>query len=98
MSSEDPAQNRGGSRNFTETTIPGRRYNFCLAEVIDLQYIFSCIIFLLVLQEYTFGPGHQSGNINTFAVMKSGIKNVDSTGRTGPIPSHKAQKCLVCSS
>jgi len=54
--------------------------------------------FLLVLQEYTFGPGHQSGTINTFAVMKSGIKNVDSTGRRGPIPSQKAQKRLVCSS
>jgi hypothetical protein len=48
----------------------------------------------LVLQEYTFGP-KKSGTINTYAVMKSGMKRVDSTGRSGPIPSAKAQKRLV---
>jgi len=28
--------------------------------------------------------------------MKSGLKNVDSTGKSAPIPSQKAQKRLVC--
>lgn len=66
MRSDDPAPNRGGSRNFTETQ----------------QFL-----------EYTFGP-EKSGTINTFAIMKSGMKRVDSTGRSGPIPSAKAQKRL----
>ncbi|CAN6311540.1 unnamed protein product [Urochloa humidicola] len=64
MGNEDNAQNRGGSRNFTETQ---------------------------QLLEHTFGP-EKSGTLNTYAVMKSGYKTVDSTGRAGPIPSQKAQK------
>lgn len=48
---------------------------------------------LQIEEEYTFGP-EKSGTINTYAVMKSGMKRVDSTGRSGPIPSAKAQKRL----
>jgi hypothetical protein len=33
--------------------------------------------------------------MNTFAVMKSGFKSVDSTGSSGPISSQKAQKLIV---
>ncbi|CAN6340144.1 unnamed protein product [Urochloa humidicola] len=64
MGNEDNAQNRGGSRNFTETQ---------------------------QLLEHTFGP-EKSGTLNTYAVMKSGYKTIDSTGRPGPIRSEKAQK------
>ncbi|CAN6362398.1 unnamed protein product [Urochloa humidicola] len=66
MSTEDKAQNRGGSRNFTETQ---------------------------QLLEHSFGP-EKSSTLNTYAVMKSGYKTVDSTGRAGPIPSQKTQKLL----
>jgi len=66
MSSEDNAQNRGGSRNFTETQ---------------------------QLLEHTFGP-EKSGTLNTYVVMKSRFKTVDSTGKAGPIRSQKAQSRL----
>ncbi|XP_039834881.1 uncharacterized protein LOC120695723 isoform X2 [Panicum virgatum] len=64
--SEDTAQNRGGSRNFSETQ---------------------------QLLEHNFGL-EKGSTINTYAVMKSGYKIVDSTGRSGPIPSQKAQRRL----
>ncbi|KAL6660880.1 hypothetical protein ACP70R_000264 [Stipagrostis hirtigluma subsp. patula] len=44
--------------------------------------------------EYKFGP-EKAGTINTYAVMKSGMKNVDSSGNSAPIPSQKAQKRLA---
>jgi hypothetical protein len=47
-----------------------------------------------ILQEYTFGL-EKSGTLNTYAVMKSEMKRVDSTGRRGPIPSAIGQKRLV---
>jgi len=66
MNSEDTAQNRGGSQNFSETQ---------------------------QLLEHNFGP-EKGSTLNTYAVMKSGYKTVDSTGRSGPIPSQKGQRCL----
>ena len=33
--------------------------------------------------------------MNTFAVMHSGFKSVDSTGSSGPIHCQKAQKLIV---
>ena len=35
--------------------------------------------------------------MNTYAVMKSGMKNLDENGNSGAISSQKAQKRLVCS-
>ncbi|CAO2190482.1 unnamed protein product [Urochloa humidicola] len=64
LSSEDTAQNHGGSRPFTET-----------------QQVL----------EFTFGP-EKATPLNTYAVMKSGIKCVDSNGICGEIRSRKAQK------
>lgn len=47
-----------------------------------------------LLQAEKFGP--ESGtNMNTFSVMKSGMKNVDETGRPGAISSRKAQDIVV---
>ncbi|TVU13464.1 hypothetical protein EJB05_40522, partial [Eragrostis curvula] len=43
--------------------------------------------------EHKFGPGKGS-TINTYAVMKSGMKNVETNGRSGPIISSKAQTRL----
>jgi len=34
--------------------------------------------------------------VNTYAVMKSGFKKVDSTGKSTHIPSRRAEKRLVC--
>nr|TKW09465.1 hypothetical protein SEVIR_6G103100v2 [Setaria viridis] len=45
------------------------------------------------LLEHSFSP-EKSGTLNTYTVMKSGFKTVDSTGRDVPIPSQKAKKCL----
>jgi len=44
-------------------------------------------------EEHTFGP-EKSGTLNTYAVMKSRFKTVDSTGKAGPIRSQKAQSRL----
>jgi hypothetical protein len=33
--------------------------------------------------------------MNTFAVMHSGFKSMDSTGSSGPVRSQKAQKLIV---
>jgi hypothetical protein len=41
-----------------------------------------------------FGP-EKASTLNTYAVMKSGFKNVDSTGRSAPIRSDKAQQRSV---
>ncbi|KAG2583731.1 hypothetical protein PVAP13_6KG237000, partial [Panicum virgatum] len=46
---------------------------------------------------HKFGSG-KAGTLNTYAVMKSGVKNVDSSGKSAPIRSQKAQKRLVCHS
>ncbi|CAN6252689.1 unnamed protein product [Urochloa humidicola] len=43
--------------------------------------------------ETTYGP-EKATPLNVYAVMKSGIKAVDSTGRHGAIRSHKAQKIM----
>ncbi|TVU09102.1 hypothetical protein EJB05_42543, partial [Eragrostis curvula] len=64
LSCEDPAQNRGGSRPFSETQ-----------QVLAFKY----------------GP-EKATLINTFAVMKSGMRNVDSSGNSGLVRSCKAQK------
>ena len=66
LQSEDVAQNRGGSRPFTE-----------------------CRQFL----EHKFGP-EKATIMNTYAVMKSGMKNLDENGNSGAISSQKAQKRL----
>ena len=50
---------------------------------------------VLILQE--FKTGRPQSGINIFAAMKSRVKKVDSSGRSAPIPSQKAQKILVCS-
>jgi hypothetical protein len=34
--------------------------------------------------------------INTYTAMKSCIKNLDESGRSGAIRSQKAQNCLIC--
>ncbi|CAN6347709.1 unnamed protein product [Urochloa humidicola] len=43
--------------------------------------------------EYKFGA-ERAGTLNTYAVMKSGFKNVDSTGRSAPVRSRKAKERL----
>ncbi|XP_044459966.1 uncharacterized protein [Triticum aestivum] len=43
-----------------------------------------------------FGP-EKATIINTYAVMKSGMKNLDESGNNGAISSQKAQKRLVTS-
>ncbi|XP_006664969.1 uncharacterized protein LOC102717211 isoform X1 [Oryza brachyantha] len=43
--------------------------------------------------DFTFGV-ERASTLNTYAVMKSGMKNVDKTGCSGPIPSQKAQRVL----
>ncbi|KAF0909496.1 hypothetical protein E2562_036641 [Oryza meyeriana var. granulata] len=45
------------------------------------------------LLEYKFGPD-KAGTLNTYAIMKSGFKNMDNTGRSAPIPSRRAQNRL----
>uniref|UniRef100_N1QTY0 Uncharacterized protein n=1 Tax=Aegilops tauschii TaxID=37682 RepID=N1QTY0_AEGTA len=45
------------------------------------------------LLEYKFGP-EKATIINTYAVMKSGMKNLDQSGNTSAISSQKAQKRL----
>uniref|UniRef100_A0A0A9HPT1 Uncharacterized protein n=1 Tax=Arundo donax TaxID=35708 RepID=A0A0A9HPT1_ARUDO len=40
-----------------------------------------------------FGP-EKATPLNTYAMMKSGIKSVDSNGSSGPISSRTAQKCM----
>jgi len=42
-----------------------------------------------------YGP-EKATPLNVYAVMKSGIKSVDSSGNSGEIRSHKAQKRMVC--
>ncbi|TVU33840.1 hypothetical protein EJB05_15652, partial [Eragrostis curvula] len=66
LSSEDIAQNHGGSRPFTHT-----------------QQVLAA----------KFGP-ERATHINTYAVMKSGMKSVDGSGNSGAIKSCKAQKRL----
>ncbi|KAM0900966.1 hypothetical protein ACQ4PT_020280 [Festuca glaucescens] len=66
LKSLDVAQNRGGSRPFTETR----------------QYL-----------EHKFGP-QKATIMNTYAAMKSGMKNLDESGCSGAISSQKAQKRL----
>ena len=44
----------------------------------------------VVMYEYNFGPD-KTGTVKTYAVIKSGFKKVDSTGKSDPIPSRKAQ-------
>ncbi|CAD6233382.1 unnamed protein product [Miscanthus lutarioriparius] len=46
---------------------------------------------LLLPRGLRFGP-HKGTPINAFAVMKSGIRNIDSNGNCGPINSSKAQE------
>jgi hypothetical protein len=41
------------------------------------------------------GKEIRSSKGNTYVVMKSGFKSVDSTGSSGPISSQKAQKIIV---
>jgi len=48
-----------------------------------------------LLQGEKFGPGSAT-DMNTFKVMKCGMKNVDDTGKPGAISSRKAQKIVVC--
>ncbi|TVU26073.1 hypothetical protein EJB05_28602, partial [Eragrostis curvula] len=43
--------------------------------------------------EYNFGS-EKAGTINTYGVIKSGIKNADSSGNSAPIPSQKARRRL----
>ncbi|KAF0890579.1 hypothetical protein E2562_003788, partial [Oryza meyeriana var. granulata] len=45
------------------------------------------------LLEYKFGHD-KAGTLNTYAIMKSGFKKVDNTGRSAPIPSQRAQNRL----
>ncbi|KAG0522218.1 hypothetical protein BDA96_07G017800 [Sorghum bicolor] len=66
LSSDDIAQNRGGSRPFGETR---------------------------QLLGEKFGP-ESATDMNTFKVMKCGMKNVDDTGRPGTISNRKAQKIV----
>jgi hypothetical protein len=42
-----------------------------------------------------YGP-EAATDINTFCSMKAGVKNCDSNGNSGPIPTEKAQKRVVC--
>ncbi|TVU38458.1 hypothetical protein EJB05_11829, partial [Eragrostis curvula] len=64
LSSEDIAQNHGGSRPFTHT-----------------QQVLAA----------KFGP-ERATHINTYAVMKSGMKSVDGSRNSDAIKSRKAQK------
>uniref|UniRef100_J3MAG6 Uncharacterized protein n=1 Tax=Oryza brachyantha TaxID=4533 RepID=J3MAG6_ORYBR len=43
--------------------------------------------------DFTFGA-ERASTLNTYVVMKSGMKNMDKTGCSGPIPSQKAQRVL----
>ena len=49
------------------------------------------------MKEAKYGPG-QANIINTYCCMKSGVKNCDSSGNAGPIPSQRAQQLVVSSS
>ncbi|KAK3121890.1 hypothetical protein QOZ80_8BG0662420 [Eleusine coracana subsp. coracana] len=43
--------------------------------------------------EYKYGSD-KARTLNTYAVMKSGMKNVDASGNSAPIPGQKAKNCL----
>jgi hypothetical protein len=56
---------------------------------------YGCIINYSLLQGEKFGP-ESATDMNTFKVVKCGMKNVDENGRPSAISSRKAQKIVVC--